>query len=79
MQDEVLCQLFLHLSFEDWKAKVSLLSKAVRHSKAKVKLFSAQVFLIGLGLLSLLSKARTFLYHKIKKKLVVVTLKIGLH
>jgi hypothetical protein len=48
-QDEVLCQLFLHLSF--WKAKVSLLNETVRHLKVKVKIFSAQKFLIGLGLL----------------------------
>jgi hypothetical protein len=47
----VLCQLFLHLSFKDWKAKVSLLNEAVKRSKAKVKVFSAQEFLIGLGLL----------------------------
>ncbi len=50
-QDEVLCQLFLPLSFKDWKAKVSLLNEAIKHSKAKVKVFSAQEFLIGLGLL----------------------------
>ena len=50
-QDEVLCCLFLHLSFKDWKTKVLLLNEAIKHSKAKVKAFTAQEFLIGLGLL----------------------------
>jgi hypothetical protein len=48
-QDEVLCLLFLRLSFKDWKAKVSLLNEAVKNSKGKVKVFSAQEFLMGLG------------------------------
>jgi hypothetical protein len=50
-QDEILAHLFLHLTFTDWKSKVPSLNEAIKQSKAKVKAFGLEEFLIGLGLI----------------------------
>jgi hypothetical protein len=51
MHSEILAQLFLLVMFKDWKEKVILLNDAIAASKANVKRFSNQEFLVALGLL----------------------------
>ena len=50
-QDEVLCHLFLKLTFVDWRQKVDLFNAAYKKLGIKGRLFSRHEFLVGLGLL----------------------------
>jgi hypothetical protein len=50
-QDDVLCYLFLKLTFLNWKEKVDLFNASYKKSGLKGRLFSRQEFLTGLGLL----------------------------
>jgi len=50
-RSEVLVQLFLHLTFIDWKDAVALMNNAVLAEKCKCRKFTAEEFLVGLGLI----------------------------
>jgi len=50
-QDEILCHLFLKLTFLKWKEKVDLFNAAYKKSGLKGRTFTRQEFLTGLGLL----------------------------
>ena len=51
LKDEVLCQLFLQLTFCSWKQKVVLFNDAYKKSGLKGRLFTNQEFLTALGFL----------------------------
>jgi len=50
-QSEVLADIFLQLSFMDWKCKVEKMNEAVKAEKCKCRKFSQEEFLIGLALI----------------------------
>jgi hypothetical protein len=50
-KSEILVDIFLQLSFLNWKSKVDKMNREVESSKCKCKKFSYEEFLIGLGLM----------------------------
>ena len=50
-KSEVLVEIFLRVTFLDWKEKVNKMNAAVAAEKCKCKKFSEEEFLVGLGLL----------------------------
>ena len=50
-KSEVLVQMFLQVSFLDWKENVNKLNAAVEAEKCKCKKFSEEEFLVGLALI----------------------------